>query len=121
LRKEDALNRAKWRKKFIHVRKEVNPATPPCSGDITGLKLEYDCKVFTAIIAKLRKQSTPSDSLKAHSKPRAFKPLLSTGTYAGFLRSLEKYGKIFCQFPDGKKIFWSVSMEKEKNFPDLIF
>jgi len=44
--------------------------------------------------------------------------------FAGFLRSMEKYGKHFGHFPAWKsleKIFWSVSMEKGNNFADLIF
>ena len=41
----------------------------------------------------------------------------------GFLRSLEKYGKIdsFSNFEVWKKSFGSVSVEKGNNFPDLIF
>jgi len=40
---------------------------------------------------------------------------------AGFLRSLEKYGKNLVIFQSGNFFFRSVSMEKENNFPDLHF
>jgi len=54
-----------------------------------------------------------------------FVSLHGTLTLAGFLRSLEKYGKKVCHFPVWKSLdktfYWFVSMEKENNFPDLIF
>jgi len=34
---------------------------------------------------------------------------------------MEKHGKKFGYFPVGKSSFGSVSMEKENNFPDLVF
>jgi len=44
---------------------------------------------------------------------------------SGFLQSLEKYGKIFGHFPDWKSlekiVFGFVGMERENNFPHLIF
>jgi len=40
---------------------------------------------------------------------------------AGFLRSLEKYEKSLSFSSLEKFFFWSVSMETEKNFPDLHF
>jgi len=40
---------------------------------------------------------------------------------AGFLRSLEKYGKFWSMSSLEKNFFRSVSMEKENNFPDLHF
>jgi len=45
-----------------------------------------------------------------------FVSLHSALTLAGFLRSLQKYGKNFCHFPVWKKFYLSVSMEKEKIF-----
>ena len=44
---------------------------------------------------------------------------------AGLLRSMEKYGKNFGQFPAWKSlekiVFCSVGMEKENNLPGSIF
>ena len=49
---------------------------------------------------------------------------LIQGSYA-VLKSMERYGIKFGQFPDWKrlekKFFWFVSMEKEIIFPDLIY